>query len=188
MKALIKGILLAVFLLFIYNLYSKYTNTKSVFLGNTYEQENKLYTLKFPDNWIYTNQDDGSVIFSGPKGSYSFFTLVKIERLTAASLGTNKVSTVDLVRSFTDQVSTRGKVLSFGNTSLPSDPKHFKGMHVTATYPYNGKTFKKTQYFIARDGSQTVYYLWSYTAVEEFYDRSLPIINAMFDSWVIRGD
>lgn len=190
MSAFIKQALFTTLILFGYYLYTHYAPkpTAPVVLSNTYEEVHKRYFIKYPADWIYTTLDDGSVIFSGPKGSDSFFTLVKIERLTASNLGTEKISIIDLAKDFIEQASQRGRILWFDFASLPSDPKRFRGVSVTVSYPYNGKQFKKIQYIIAQDSSQKEYYLWSYTAVEQYYNLSLPTINAMFNSWVIQSN
>ncbi|RUR05776.1 hypothetical protein [Legionella sp. km772] len=186
MKALIKGILFFIFVLIFYHICDYFLGKQPVFLSNTYQQANNIYTLKYPYDWLYTSTDKAGVIFSGPKDTPAFFTVIKIELLTANQLGNQAVSISDLVKDYTEQLSKQGKVIDFGNLALPSDPEHIKGMYVTILYQYNGNEFKKTQYFLARDSSQKEFYLWSYTALEKDYDLSLPTAQAMFDSWIIR--
>lgn len=192
MKAIIQVILLGLLCVMSYSFYNKHikytqkTLIKALELSKKFTESNDLYSIKYPESWIYSTPEEYSVIFSGPKESNSFFTLVKIDVLTLKdmNMGSNFLRVSDLVNDLMGELGHHGKTLSFGNIVLPSNP-NFKGMSVTMEYHYNGKDYKKIQRIIEGYTPSNKYYLWDYTAVKEYYELSLPIAEAMYDSWII---
>lgn len=161
-------------------------NTSVKTLENTYEQPNGYYTIKYPKDWIYGSSEKEGVLFSGPKSSPSFNTLVKIVVMSSSDPGNHYYSTHDVLEDIKRQLSGHGKLISTGNVKLQTNPTRFKGEYVLLTYTYRNIAFKQIQCVIAPVELKNTFYLLSYTAHANLFDSRLPIFMGMLDSWVIK--
>lgn len=154
----------------------------------TYTEPADAYTILYPDNWYSDQADKTSVMFSGKKGSPSYYSTVTIQMLPMKKLGGIYVSVADIVKDLKDQINektTNVKYLEQGKTALPSNPKDFIGEYFVVTYSYKGESMKKMQYIIIKpDGSAA--FSWGYTTPADLYDADLPVAKMMLDSWKIK--
>lgn len=153
----------------------------------TYTEPRDAYTIMYPDNWYFDQADKASVMFSGKKGSPSYYATVTIQMLPMKKAGGMYASVKDIVKDLKDQIgekTTNVKYLEQGNVGLPKNPKEYIGEYFVVTYTYKGESMKKMQYIIIKpDGSAA--FSWGYTTPADLYDADLPVAKMMFDSWQI---
>ncbi|HTM64078.1 MAG TPA: DUF4864 domain-containing protein [Gammaproteobacteria bacterium] len=154
----------------------------------TYTDPNGEYTIRYPDNWYFDQTDKSSVMFSGKKGSQSYYATVTIQTLPMKKKGGIYGSVKDIVDDLKGQINERTTNVKFvneGDAELPANTKDFKGQYFVVTYTYKGEDMKKMQFIIIRpDGNEA--YSWGYTTPADLYDGDLPVAKSMYESWVIK--
>src|SRR3990167_2820474 len=142
----------------------KQENAKAV-ENLTYTEPNDAYTITYPDNWYFDQADKSSVMFSGKKGSPSYYATVTIQMLPMKKAGGMYTTVKDIVKDLKDQINektTKVKYLEEGKAALPTNEKDYIGEYFVVTYTYKGESMKKMQYIIIKpDGSAA--YSWGYT-------------------------
>lgn len=154
----------------------------------TYNEPEEKYSIEYPDNWYFDQADKTSVMFSGKKGSPSYYATVTIQGLPMKKSGGIYADVKEIVDDLKGQIkekTTDVKFIEEGDVSLPKDPEKFKGKYFVVTYTYKGESMKKMQYIIVQpDGSMA--YSWGYTTPADIYESDLPVAQAMYDSWIIK--
>jgi hypothetical protein len=153
----------------------------------TYKEPEGKYSIQYPDNWYFDQADKTSVLFSGKKGSPSYYATVTIQALpmkTAGGVYANINEIIDDLKGQINEQTTDTKFLKEGDIELPKDPSKYKGKYFEVTYTYKGEAMRKMQYIIIQpDG--LVAYSWGYTTPADIYEKDLPVAQAMFESWII---
>lgn len=154
----------------------------------TYTEPSDAYTIMYPDNWYFDQADKTSVMFSGKKGSPSYYATVTIQMLPMKKAGGMYETVKDIVKDLKDQINektTKIKYLEEGKAALPTNEKDYIGEYFVVTYTYKGEAMKKMQYILIKpDGSAA--YSWGYTTPVDLYDGDLPIAKMMYDSWKMK--
>lgn len=155
---------------------------------NVYRNKEYRYSIHYPSNWDYQNEENAKVLFSGKKGTSSYNSLVTIQAIDPTIM-TQKVNELqDLVSLLLKQmsdVSSNFKVINEGDVELASDPKKYYGKYFIATYDFEGSPFKKMQFVLQSDDGK-LYYTWSYTSPIDQFDVDLPTVKSMYESWEIK--
>lgn len=157
-------------------------------LSSVYDNQDSRYSMKYPSNWEYEKAGDGTVIFSGKRGSPAFFSTVNIQTVltkkTGGDFSTVKQFMADIKQQATSQ-SPGVKFLDNGAfTITEKNGSKDQGEFAIFTYTYKGKEFKQWQVVVLRNDGQ-VFYAWAYTSPLQQYPDNLKIAKAMLDSWVI---
>ncbi len=157
-------------------------------LLNLYDDKSAKYSIKYPANWEYEKSDKGTIIFSGKKGTPSFYSTVNIQTILSKKAG-GKYSTIEeLLASLKKQISenaSNDKVVAQGQIELPQNSKRLHGKYLIFTYTYRNQNFKQMQFVISRDDDQALY-AWAYTSPIEQYNADLSTAKAMYESWIIK--
>lgn len=157
-------------------------------LSQVYDNQDSHYAIKYPANWEYDTSSRGTVIFSGKRGTASYFSTVNIQTVLAKKTG-GDFSTVDqFVKDLKKQASGLSAKVNFIEEGpiefTEADGKKAKGQFLIFTYNYKGMIFKQWQVVILRNDGQ-VFYAWAYTSPAEQYDRDVAVAKAMLNSWSI---
>lgn len=154
----------------------------------TYTEPGNSYTIQYPGNWYFDQSDKTSVMFSGKKGSPSYYATVTIQTLPMKKTGGIYGSVKDIVKDLKGQINektTNVRFLEEGKAELPKNKKEFIGQYFVVTYTYKGESMKKMQLIIIRpDGSAA--YSWGYTTPADLYGNDLPVAKMMYESWEIK--
>ena len=153
---------------------------------NVYQEKNHLYSIEYPADWKPEQPKANAVIFSGKKGTPSFYSVVTIEVVAAKKQGGKYSSTQQAVNNLKDQIiqsATDVTILEEGEAKITANLKGFHGQYFLATYTYKGIPVKNVQFIIGKDDK--VFYSWGYTSTVTQYDTDLPLAKAMYESWSI---
>lgn len=151
----------------------------------TFEDKEDKYSIDYPDNWYYEQPDKSSVMFSGKKGTQSYYSTVTIQVLPMKKSGGIYGDVKDIVADLKGQIkekTTDVKFISEGDAELPTNPAKFKGKYFVVSYTYKGQPMKKMQFIIVRPDGK-VAYSWGYTTPADQYDMDLPTSKMMYESW-----
>ncbi len=153
-----------------------------------YENVDSRYTIDYPANWDVDASEKGTVIFSGPKNTPSFYSTINIQTVLTKNSG-GEYKTIKL---FMDDIkhqamaqSPNTKFLESGSFNV-KDVKgiDLKGAYMLFTYSYKNVVFKQWQIVVLRNDNQ-VFYAWAYTSPMDQYTNDLPTAKRMLASWAI---
>lgn len=157
-------------------------------LTKKYDNQDSRYTMSYPATWEYEKSGDGTIIFSGKRGSPAYFSTVNIQTVLTKKSGGD----FSTVKQFMADIKLQAKTQSPDVKFLESGPIDLgeksgikeKGEYTVFTYRYKDQEFKQWQIVVLRDDGQ-VFYAWAYTAPIKQYPDSEDIAKAMLDTWVI---
>ena len=148
--------------------------------------QNDAYSINYPVDWSYEQVAPNAILFSGKKGTTSYYSTVSI--IAASTKAGGKVTVKSAVNILKKQISTRYKDVKFiktGEVELPQNPKQIRGEYFVVTYNYKGVTIKNMQFILSK-GDGKMIYIWGYAAPAKLYDNDLPVAKAMYESWSIK--
>jgi TM2 domain-containing membrane protein YozV len=149
--------------------------------------DGERYTINYPAAWDYDQPDKRSILFSGKKGSASYYTTVSIQVIPSKETGGAYSSVKEAISDLKNQISSQAtnvKFLTSGQVELPTDKK-YHGESFVVTYDYKGHAMKKMLFIITSDNG-TAFYAFGYTSPDTQYDVDLPVAKAMYESWKIK--
>ncbi len=157
-------------------------------MTNSYDNQDSRYTMKYPGNWEYEKAGDGTVIFSGKRGTTAYFSTVNIQTVLTKKTGGD----FSTVKQFMADIKHQAVSQSPGVKFLESGPfeitekngKKDKGEYTVFSYTYKDKEFKQWQIVILRSDAQ-VFYAWAYTSPIAQYPNDLVVAKKMLESWII---
>ena len=165
------------------------TTASEVALTQSYVNKESRYSIKYPADWEYERKDNASIVFSGKKGTPTYYSTVNIQVIMSKKTGGKYETADELLDSIKNQAteqSTNVKFLTESTVTVPATAAHKKleGRYVVMTYTYKGQDFKQIQYVIPRESGE-VFYCLAYTAPRDRYEADYPIAEAMLDSWSV---
>lgn len=163
-------------------------NNHSSAMTNSYDNRDSRYTIKYPANWDYEKSSDGTVIFSGKRGTPAFFSTVNIQTVLTKKTGGDFTTVKEFMADIKHQAVSQSpgvKFLESGPISI-SEKSGVKdsGEYTTFTYTYKDKEFKQWQVVVLRHDGQ-VFYAWAYTSPLQQYPNDVAVAKAMLESWII---
>lgn len=160
---------------------------KSFSLSNEYSDNKNKFTIKYPSNWVHEHPNDTTDHFGEKQpNTSSFYSKISIQTIHPIKKDI-RISPQKYIEAFKKQAATElsnFKILSQGEIALPLQPKRFKGDALVFTFTHKNSTLKQMLVVIPRDDDST-FYVWSYVATIEQFDKDLPKAKAMFESWNI---
>jgi len=156
-------------------------------LGDTVELENLFYeqsfgySIRYPNDWIYTKPREFSVVFSGREETPAYRSTVAIENLLSAKVGGKYESVRAVVDAYKCELVTAAEDVCIHTSDYPA------GDGYIAEFTYQGETLRQWRIVIAR-GNGNIFHTWAYASPIEQYDSYLPIARAMLDSWTLVGE
>lgn len=164
------------------------TMTNNVSLSNQFNDPNYKFSIKYPSNWIYEQPVNGKIIFSGKKGTTSYYdSVVNIQIIPTKETGGIYNSTTEVIDNLKNQIASKAskiEVLGKGPIELTQNSKKFNGELFVFNYTFKDQEFKQMLFVILRPDHQA-FYAWTYNATKQQYSIDLPIAKAMFQSWRI---
>lgn len=166
---------------------SSSASTDDIDLPNIYENKADKYSIRYPANWEYEKVSQDEIMFSGKKGTPSYYATVSIEILSTKAEG-GTYSTVDeAIADLKHQIKSldKGHVLDEGPVKFSQQGETaITGQYLAYSYNYKGHPIKKAQFIVPSiDGK--IFYSWVYTADPEQFKADLPVAKAMFASWTL---
>lgn len=155
------------------NLSQSYTNTT---LG---------YTIKYPSDWIYSLQSDGSMTFSGPDNTPAYNSTVSIESQT----GSNLASVISNLKSdYTSDTTANAKITNDMPQAAYTMPDgttiNAALFQVDYTDNSSGSPIaSRDLVVVVPKGNQ--YLVWTYSSPVSQFDTYWNVAQGMFGSWVI---
>jgi len=138
------------------------------------------FTMTYPKNWSYEKPSSWTVVFSGPKGTDSYYTTVTIQNLSTQSYPDMDAVIADLK----EQLKSSGKKHRWFST-LPflyiGDAGNVLGKQFTLEYWEGKEKLRRTGILIPRP-AEGIYHYWSYTAPEALYEEGHNGAKAMRDA------
>lgn len=154
----------------------------------TYDNKDSRYTLDYPSNWEYEKAGDGTVIFSGKRGTPAYFSTVNVQTVLSKKNGGDFSSVKEFMADIKSQATSQSpstKFIESGTlTVVEKNGKKDKGEFTIFTYNYKGKEFKQWQVVVLRNDGQ-VFYAWAYTSPVGQYENDVAVAKTMLESWVI---
>lgn len=154
-----------------------------------YHHQEAGYTIDYPNKWIVEEEKEkGTVIFSGPKDTPTYYSTVTIQPLlTTKSKGdyTNIDAVIEDIKRQTAKISPNATFLDKGKVELVSSTgKKMDGKFLTFIYAFEGHIVQQWQVVVMRYDGKLIY-AWAYTAPIDQYHDDLDTARTMFKSWVI---
>ena len=157
-------------------------------MTNTYDNQESRYTMKYPASWEYEKSGDGTVIFSGRRGTPDYFSTVNIQTVLTKKSGGDFSTIKQFMSDIKHQAVSESpgvKFLESGTVDIAErDGSKDHGEFTVFTYKYKGKEFKQWQVVVLRADGQ-VFYAWAYTSPIEQYPKNQAVAKAMLESWTI---
>jgi hypothetical protein len=157
-------------------------------LQKKYDNSESRYSINYPASWEYEKAGQGTIIFSGRRGTPSYFSTVNIQTVLTKKTGGTFSTVQQFMKDLKKQAISQSpgiKFLESGPVSIAdSDGKKMQGEYSTFTYKYKGELFKQWQVVVLRNDGQ-VFYAWAYTSPIEQYKTDLDISKQMLASWII---
>jgi hypothetical protein len=164
------------------------TSSNSNELTNTYDNKDSRYLMKYPASWEYEKAGDGTVIFSGKRGSSSYFSTVNIQTVLTKKTGGDFSTVKEFMADIKHQAMTQSPGVKFYESGpiviTEKNGTKDKGEYTIFSYQYKGKAFKQWQIVVLRSDGQ-VFYAWAYTSPLSQYPNDQVVAKNMLDSWVI---
>lgn len=155
-----------------------------------YDNVDSRYKIQYPTNWEYEKSSDGTIIFSGKRGTQAYYATVNVQTVLAKKTGGDFSTVKEFMADIKKQAVSQSpgvKFLESGDievTDVTATSGKNKGLYSVFTYQYKGKEFKQWQVAIMRDDHQ-VFYAWAYTAPSELYSAYVGVGKSMLESWII---
>lgn len=162
------------------------TTQQSSSSGNLYEDKINHYSIQYPEDWHYKQNNEYSILFEGKEGTRSNYSSIIIQVIPAkqASEFKDVAGAMDAVKKQIAQQRTNVQITNTGQIELPTDTKHIHGESCIVTFTLKGHEMKQMLFLLSRDGDKTLY-SWTYVSPIEQYNNDLPIAKAMYESWKI---
>lgn len=152
-----------------------------------YDDKNNHFSIKYPANWNYEYTKKGAVLFSGKKGTASYYSTISIIVIPYKKPGSAYENVKSATNNIKNGILTRyanAKFIDGGEVELPLNPKKYHGEYFVAIYTYKGVAIKNMEFIISNDSGQMLY-VWGYTSPAKQYDNDLPVAKNMYESWLI---
>jgi hypothetical protein len=160
----------------------------STAMTKVYDNADSRYTLNYSPLWEYEKTSDGTIIFSGKRGTPAFYSTVNIQTVLSTKTGGDFSRVNQFMADIKHQAVSQSAAVKFlENGPVEITEKNGakdKGSYTVFTYQYKGKVFKQWQVVILRNDQQ-VFYAWAYTSPLDQYESDLMVAKAMFASWTI---
>jgi len=145
-------------------------------LANVFSDAELGYSIGYPSDWICVWEGADTVVFSGRAETDAYFTTVTVATYRSVAAGGSVEDVRQLITALKCDLVTGALNVCIDDSGFPA------GDGFAVTFSRDGETFRQWRIAAARaDGS--AFHTWTYSAPTDLYDLSLPIADAMLDSW-----
>ena len=159
-------------------------------LDNVFGESNLGYTIEYPSGWVVERPGDFTVLFTGVAWTTASRVSLTIQNLGSTAMGGVYETTDDLLDALRCQLVTgAGDVCIYLGqpiTVVDTSGRSLVGPQLVAEYEYGDDIYKEW-IAIVPHGSGEVFYVLTYSAPRDDYDRYEPIILDMVATWTIGG-
>lgn len=152
-----------------------------------YSRPDGLFSVDYPADWEYEMPSKGTVIFSGKQNTPYYYTTINIQAILSKKHGGAYKSLNDFISDIKNQMRRQVsniKILDSGEMSFPQDGKLYPGYFIKFSYRYHDRDMQQKQVMIYDPDNET-FYSWAYTTLASQYEEGLPIVDAMYKSWML---
>jgi len=164
------------------------TTAQNVALPNNFSKKELGYSIGYPQDWTYTDQDKSTVVFSAAKGSADQGIIFEIQNILFKSQGGSYENLDDGIKQLKDQVLTNDKNAKIGeaiDVSLDgSDGSKLSGKGVDIEMNVGGIPYKGAMTLIAYPQGK-IFFLVEYYGPKEKFKQATDIAVSMINSWKI---
>lgn len=151
-----------------------------------FKDSSSNYTLNYPANWEYEVADKGVVVFSGKKGTSSFYSTIIIQSTSPTTVGGKEKTASEVMNDLKKRSAGLSNVeyLHNGDYSITqAGTKKMNGKYTVFTYTNRDESFK--QYIIVLPKKDNAgFYIWEYMSPVIQFEADFPVAQQMLSSWV----
>lgn len=154
---------------------------------NEYTNKENKFSIKYPDNWIHKQSNsDANAFFKKQENTSQPNSVVSIRAIHPANniVRISPHKYIEAIKNKVGKELSNFTVLSQNEIELPQNPSRFKGEALIFSFTKGDSTIKQMFIIMLRDDNNT-FYTFSYTAPIQQYDKDLPTVKSMFESWII---
>ncbi|MEW5818761.1 MAG: hypothetical protein AB1782_01095 [Cyanobacteriota bacterium] len=148
-----------------------------------FEEPGYGYSIKYPSDWIYEKKGNATIIFSGLKGTDSYFSTVNVQKLFSNKFEEGSYDSVmSVINDLKNQLINGAVDTKIFDEKDYNYSDSIKGREFTTEYSRYDEKFK--QWVVVVPGKNNdFYFLWSYTCPIHLYNEYYMTAKAMLKSW-----
>ena len=159
-------------------------------LGNTFEDASLGYTIDYPSDWVVERPSEYSARFTGAAWTPASRVTFTIQNVASTAIGGTYADSSSLLADLKCQlVSDAGDICIYVGediTVVDSSGRTLTGPQIVAEYEAGADVYQEW-IAVVPHGSGDVFYVLSYLALRDDYDRYEPTVLDMVRSWTIGG-
>ena len=159
-------------------------------LENTFGEPGLGYTIDYPSDWVAERPSEFTVRFTGVAWSPASQVVFAIQNLASTSIGGEYADVGELLDAMKCQlVSGASDICIYDGeliTVVDASGRELVGPQIIAEYEYDGDIYKEWLAIVPH-ASGDIFYLLTYTALQDDYDRFEPMVLDMLSTWTIGG-
>jgi len=152
---------------------------------NIFKESGYGYTLTYPNDWAYAKKSPHIIVFAKKAGANA--PVVGVQNLLSKKVKDGKYTDINAVAAdFENQlrITKQAKVYPVETYTYNKNGVKLTGKQFIAEYIFKNNNFKQLVIVIPRKNEE-IFHVWIYSAQAEQYDKYLPTVRAMLDSWII---
>jgi hypothetical protein len=159
-------------------------------LDNTFSESGFGYSIQYPGDWVVERPADYTVRFTGVSWSVASRVALAIQNVATGAIGGIYDTVDELLADLKCQLvsGAEGICIDIGDpiTVVDTSGVSLVGPQIVAEYEYDGEIYKEWLAIVPH-GSGDVYYVVTYDALRDDYDRYEPTVLDMIATWTIAG-
>ena len=159
-------------------------------LANTFGEAALGYSIDYPADWVADRPSEFTARFTGAAETPAANVTFTIQNAAATSIGGPYASVEELLDNLKCQLVTGAEdiCLYMGSQISLVDlaGQQLVGPQVIAEYVYDGALYKDWVAIVPH-GSGDIFYVLSFTALQDDYDQFEPVVLEMLTTWAIVG-
>ena len=159
-------------------------------LENTFGEPGLGYTIEYPSDWVVERPAEYTVRFTGLAWTTASQVAFAIQNVASTAIGGIYHDTGELLDALRCKLVTdAGDICIYVGQPLAvvdASGRKLEGPQIIAQYAHDGDIYKQWLAIIPH-GSGDVFYILTYTALKDDYDRYEPIVLDMISTWAIGG-
>jgi len=159
-------------------------------LENTFGEAGLGYTIDYPSDWAVERTGEYSVRFTGLAWTTASRVAFSIQNVASTAIGGVYNDTDELLDAMRCQLVTGADDICIyvGRpiTVVDASGRKLVGPQIIAEYTHEGDIYKEWLAIVPH-ASGDIFYLLTYTALQDDYDRYEPTVLDMVSTWTIGG-
>ena len=159
-------------------------------LDNTFGEAALGYTIDYPADWVVERPSEFTVLFTGVGWTPASRVSFTIQNVASSAIGGRFETSSELLDDLKCQLATGGGdvciYIGEAITVVDTSNRTLIGPQIVAEYEYDGDIYQEW-IAVVPHGSGDIFYILSYTAPRDDYDRFEPTVLEMVSTWTIGG-